>query len=388
MINKIRAELLFSKGQNQAKQGLWEKSIKSFDRALSCNPVYSGIYLHKALSLSKLKEYHSAQSAFTTAIEMQPRNPAYHLFMGIFQYDRKNYDEALVAFENTLKLSRESYLALCYRSLIFLVQGKSCDEASDNLRKYLIYANHDFKSRFLEFCENICFQNRTSGRSFDVFHELNSEISNKKSSNIIHSLSVALMSWYYDMLYLPMPLKKSAYKHYNKAIKAQLTDQFEEAIKEYRQALKIYPEFKDAEDKLIELYWNNKSYQSFLIFIKEIRVYREVTSLIANYRRPSNDAKSLENDIMKHSYFVFMIAYAYYQTGDYENAFELLLMLSKHTKNPLVFYYLGVFYIRRNMTDEAHSSFLLSLENLLDQEVLYDRLKVTIALLTKSKKYG
>ena len=57
MINKIRAEFLFSKGQKQAKHGLLEESINSFDKALSFSPSYSGIYLHKALSLSTLKKY-------------------------------------------------------------------------------------------------------------------------------------------------------------------------------------------------------------------------------------------------------------------------------------------------------------------------------------------
>ena len=385
MINKIRAEFLFSKGQKQAKHGLLEESINSFDKALSFSPSYSGIYLHKALSLSTLKKYSDAQQTLKKAIEMKPKNTAYHLFMGVIHYDHRNYEEAFNSFETTIELCPDNYLALCYKNLILLVQGKKIDEAGDLLRQYLKHANHDFQSKFLEFCETICFQNRKSDKSFDILHELNSEISEEPSSNILASFSLALMSFIYDLLYFSNPVKKSSYKHYNKAIRAQLTGQFDEAIKEYREALKIYAEFNDAADKLIELYWNKKSYHSFLIFIKELPVYGKISSLISTCRSASKEGKDIERDIMQHSPLIFMLAYAYYQIGDYDNSFELFAIISKYGhQNALVFYSLALCYIAKNDTDEARIAFKLSLEKLLDQRVLYNRLEQTLKLLGES----
>jgi tetratricopeptide (TPR) repeat protein len=386
MIHKIRAELLFSRGQNLAKQGLFEESVQSFNKALSFKPSYSGIYLHKALSLSKLNEYPAARDSIKTAIEMNPKNPAFYLFMGIVHYDHKNYDEAFIAFEDTLKLCPDNYLALCYKNLIFLIRGERLDEAGNILRQHVKHANHDFQSRVLEFCETVCFQNSKPGKAFDIFHDLDSQTSKRPSSDILASFSLALMPFIYDLLYFSNPVKKSAYKHYNKAVRAQLIGEFDEAIKEYREALDIYSEISEAVDKLIELYWDRKDYHASLKVIESLPVYDKISTIISNFRSAGKEGKDIERYAIQQSSLFFVLAYSDYQTGDYDSALEIFEMIAKDGhNNPLVFYYLALCYISKNDNAEARIAFQLSLKYLLDQRVLSNRLEKTIQLLDKSR---
>ena len=80
-----------------------------------------------------------------------------------------------------------------------------------------------------------------------------------------------------------------------------------------------------------------------------------------------------------------LLSLGYYQIGDYDNSFELFAILSKYGhQNALVFYSLALCYIAKNDTDEARIAFKLSLEKLLDQRVLYNRLEQTLKLLGES----
>lgn len=377
MINKIRTELLFSKGQKQAKQGLLEESINSFDKALSFNPSYSGIYLHKALSLSKLKKYSDAKQTLKKAIEMNPKNSAYHLFMGVIQYDHTNYDEAFNSFETTIEICPDNYLALCYKNLILLIQGKKLKEAGNILRRYLKYANHDFQCRFLEFCETFCYQNRKNSNPIDLLNE--GAVSRKSSTVQFEKIIITLRSIFYRMFY-PNLTKKSAKMKYMEAFKEELSGNIDGAIMGYKKTLDMYPEFVEVSDKLLSLYLDKKDYPSFIECFEQLFIYREVATLISKYKSGDNEG-DIKQKLMKHSPLIFGLAYAYYQIGDYDKSakiFDLLSMLEH--ENPYIFYYLGLCYIARNASDKARLSFKKSLEKL-DRKVLENRLNELLTLL-------
>ena len=385
MINKIKAEILFSKGDKQAKSGLLDESITSFNRAISFSPFYSGIYLHKALCLSKKKEYSEAIQTLNKAIEMKPNNSAFRLFIGIIYYDSKNYDEALNAFNKTLVLSSDNLLALSYKNLVLLIKGENTDEASEIIKNNIKNTNSDFQIRLLEFCETYCLQNKGTDKPVDILYDLyNVGIEGQSSVNYFNSFTLKLSTFCYSLLYWGDPIKKSAHIHYNNAARAQLSGQIDTAIEEYNKALKIDNQFNDAEDKLIELYWNKNDYYYFLKSFKHLPVYNEILSLINKLKASNKESGGAERGRTDKLHLIFMLAYAYFQTNEYDSAFEIFTLLSKHNQqNPLIFYYLALCYLLKDNPDEARISFQKSIEKL-DHKIIDIRYDKMVELLIEN----
>ena len=184
MIRTFKTEFLFTKGQKQAKIGDWEGSINLYDKALSLVPNYSGIYLHKALSLSKQKKYPEAIEVLDKAISLKPNNHAYYLFLGIIYYDFKKYDDALKSFEKTLEISPDNYLAVCFRCLTLLVKEENIDESLAILVDNIQNTNSEFQARFLVLCESFLFQNKQISMSLEeiTFYESYLKTKREKSN--------------------------------------------------------------------------------------------------------------------------------------------------------------------------------------------------------------
>ena len=124
MIKRFRTELLYFKGINQAKQGNIADSFNTFERALSIDPNYSGIYSQRALCFSKQKKYNLAIEDLKKELLLEPNNPAWYLFLGINYYDFKKFDDALRSFDQSLKISPNNLLTICFRNLVLLAKER------------------------------------------------------------------------------------------------------------------------------------------------------------------------------------------------------------------------------------------------------------------------
>lgn len=156
-IRIYKIERLFLGGQYYARQEDFDSAINSFDKAISVDPNYANIYLHKALALSDIGRYSESLKCISKSIKLNPKNFAYYLFAGRICYDHQNYNEALQYIEKSLEIESTNEFALGFKGLILLSLDKM-EEGIEILKSININSlNQGFQSRLLFFCESfIC----------------------------------------------------------------------------------------------------------------------------------------------------------------------------------------------------------------------------------------
>jgi len=80
--------------------------------------------------------YVLAEKEFITAIEGYPNNAPYHNYLGLAYFFQKKYNEALIEFDNGLKITTEYGDLHNNKGLAFLALGKS-DDALNEFKKAL-----------------------------------------------------------------------------------------------------------------------------------------------------------------------------------------------------------------------------------------------------------
>lgn len=169
LFNFFVVEYLFRKGQSYFGKNMIDPAISAYDKALKISPKNHGVYLHKALALSRLGRHEEATDTIKQAINLNPQNPVYPLFAGIINLDAERVIEAVKCFDDSLQLDKAYVFAQQYRTLA-LLKAKKITEATANVEKYGLSSDNGFKSRLLLILRRL--KNEIEGKEFQAIKEM------------------------------------------------------------------------------------------------------------------------------------------------------------------------------------------------------------------------
>ncbi len=365
MIKTLQTELLFVKGQKRAGSGAFQDSIDLYDKALASDPDCSGVYLHKAIALSKQKKYPEAIEVLQKAISLKPFNPAYYLYLGIISYDYNKFDVAANNFEKALDLSPDNILAACYNYLTLMKLNKGSDEACKKLSENVDNTNSDFKARLLVFCESFILENKENAINLEdsFFYEAYLKNQDKKSflTGMLQNFLYKLSWFYIHIFYCLSGNRKKAFLHcLDGGAKLKKGDS-EGSVIEFKKALDYLPGYDEAIYQIFEIYCYKKDYISFYEYIKEFDEFKELSDILDKGLDNGLDSGRIGNYL----HLISMLALFCYHTGDYGKATELFdLITSNYSDDYFHLYYMGLCYLAKNDDEQAFIYFQKSVEKI------------------------
>ena len=343
MINAIRADFLFSRGQKEASTGDWAKSIAYYDRALALNPKNSGIYLHKALSLSGQNNGPTAIDAIKAAIELHPENFANYLFQGVIYFDLGDYDNAASNFEMALDLAPDNSLLKCYAALTMLHKNENISGAFDILAANIQNSNSECKARFALFCEGFLLKHKEIARSFeDLYFEKMYAGGNRSRTHILSGLVDKLSILY---IHISGIFNKNTRQHnlHHFAARQKLNEgDPESAIKELTISLQFSHQFNEAFDDLISIFFYRKDYQSVFDSINRLEEFEDVKKWTFDLvHQPKENIQTL-TELKNHVQLALVIGLYYYYTEDYKKGHDVFSVIKDNFADDFhISYYLG-----------------------------------------------
>jgi predicted O-linked N-acetylglucosamine transferase (SPINDLY family) len=114
-INKYNKNVFYSCGIAYGRLEQHENAMQNYKKALSLDPGYRAANLQLAISQVKLSKFKNAFENFKILLVSEPENPEIHFQYGVALLLSKNYLEAIVYLENSVKLKidfPEAYLIL------------------------------------------------------------------------------------------------------------------------------------------------------------------------------------------------------------------------------------------------------------------------------------
>ncbi|MCP4352883.1 MAG: tetratricopeptide repeat protein [Desulfobacterales bacterium] len=357
MIKALQSELLFVKGQKRAGSGALQESIDLYDKAIASDPDCSGVYLHKAIALSKQKKYSQATEVLKKAISLKPFNPAYYLYMGIISYDYNKFDIAANNFEKALDLSPDNILASCYNYLALMKLNKGSDEIYKKLGENVDNTNSEFKARLLVFCESFILQDKENAVNLEDTFFYETYLKNKDGKTGIFQNFLYKLTWLYiHVFYSLSGNQKKAYLHCLDGEAKLKKGDSDGSVIEFKRALEYLPGYDEALYQLFEIYSYKKDYQSFYEYIKELDEFKELSDILDSGQT---------GQIGNYLYLVSMLALFYYHTGDYDKACELFdLITSGFSDDYFHLYYMGLCHLAKNDAEQAFVYFQKSVEKI------------------------
>jgi tetratricopeptide (TPR) repeat protein len=119
-INPNDAHSWMIRGVSYFKLGSYDAAILCYDKIITdINPEFDHAWCLKGYALNYLERYEEALIYFDEAIEMNSKDPDYHMGKGISLYGLERYDEAIICFDKAVH--QESV----YKDVVFFFKGES-----------------------------------------------------------------------------------------------------------------------------------------------------------------------------------------------------------------------------------------------------------------------
>jgi tetratricopeptide (TPR) repeat protein len=372
LLNTLKTDRLFLKAQKLAGKGRLDSTLEEFDKALALSPADSSILLRKALALSDNNQYEDAINTIEKAIEINASNAVYHMFMGRIHYDNGEFDKALEAFDRSISLDPDNGLPQCYKNLTLLNTGYD-EKAMELIIDEITNTNPEFQSRLLVLCESMLLD-----RGIRAEYGSNDKEKEKASPNLFswmlvnaaHNTRILLGK----LQYAVNRSKSEAYTHYIKGKMNLSLEKSSEAIVELKKALQIFPGLDEANEKLVEIYFESGDFKSALECLKATKEYREA-------RRPADSEGGTESPEAEErsgqlsNFTRLILGITYYKLDEYDNAIEHLEpVIGDDSLDFEPDYYLGLCYLAQEKTRQALSLFRSTVEKT-NLDFIRDRLE-------------
>ncbi len=340
MVKTIRTERLFTKAQRLANEGNFEEAVQVFDQALSLNPNYAGIHLHKALSLSDAGRHEDAVAAISKAIDLQPSSSVYYMFLGRIYYDARRFSDALQAFEQSVAKDERYEFARVFKGITLLAIGKTT-EAYELLQGRVNDTASSFQGRLLAVCES--FLNQHQNRPWFLLHDDNDEPVGPMP-NVMYTMGRFLIR-------LKHPIDASrrvACLYCLEGDRLRSLRQFEPAIEISKKALAALPDCDAAKEQLSDIYFDAGDYKSALQWLMETTEYKEGVG----------NAKADDKDAFLSQALHLRLGDIYRRLGEYDKATDHFARVAKPgLRDYQPFYYLGLCNIGLGNAGEARHWF-------------------------------
>lgn len=99
------------------------ESIPHFNEAIRLDPVNPKAYLFRGIAYLETRQLDLALADLLKSVEQAPRDANAHRILGIVQYKKGAYDDALLSLDRSLDLSRELDATFLYRGRVLVALG-------------------------------------------------------------------------------------------------------------------------------------------------------------------------------------------------------------------------------------------------------------------------
>ena len=123
----------------------WEKVIELYGRAVKLNPDYVEGHWYRGTAYFALDEFSACRDTFRRVVRLAPKNGAAHAFLGLCEYNLKEYDRALqnLAQARTLGMGDVPDLASAvrYHAAILMARTDQHEQALETLGEFAAEGN-------------------------------------------------------------------------------------------------------------------------------------------------------------------------------------------------------------------------------------------------------
>jgi tetratricopeptide (TPR) repeat protein len=123
---------LFAQAQAAARKGDHKTALADYDAAIALDPNAAKVYAYKTLSLIATRDFDAAQSAIDKAMEIAPKEYAYHEIAGQLKVTRGQIDAGKALYDQAAKLSPERAGAV-YTDLAAALAARKDDRLSPQI---------------------------------------------------------------------------------------------------------------------------------------------------------------------------------------------------------------------------------------------------------------
>lgn len=292
LAEKVRKELhaaAFNKiGEMFMKKGFLQDAQKSFEEAIRSDQNLTDAHRNLGTIFKKLGYVDRAIAQFTRALYLAPNNADYYLDLGLAYIEKDMYDEAFEELKKAININNdyaEAYFNLGLLILKEKVVGKETPDDQDiNATKFNFKSASILDSRFQEqtyydAC-NLLLENKYK-EALDSFNKFKVNMQKIDVHEFISDFE--LFSKFSDLRGTPITIdeyldrmnaKIEKYPIYadlrhalGKAYLIKMRSLFDAAVKQFKKALEINPEYEEAKRNL-ELLENET--RGFILFLRAI----------------------------------------------------------------------------------------------------------------------
>lgn len=233
-LNNKNSEVYIYKAVALMENSLYDEAFNSLEEAKKLDPENKLIFIKEALILSQKGDYETALSYINTALLSNKNNDSLYLEKGICLYKTKKISEALECFYEAVKINSNCKNAYYYIGKIESREFYKYKKALISLDKYISLEPLDYKGYLEKINAQIELRNYSDALSL-------SDLAIKVNKNI--------PELYYEkgLIYLLLGKWNEALKDFDEALK--LNNSFKEAIDKREYVLKMLSRIETHEEE-------------------------------------------------------------------------------------------------------------------------------------------
>lgn len=292
LAEKVRKELhavTFNKiGEIFLNKGFYQDAQKSFEEAINSDQNLTDAHRNLGKVFKNLGYVDRAIAQFTRALYLAPNNADYYLDLGLAYIEKDMYDEAFIELKKAININNdyaEAYFNLGLLILKEKVVGQETPDTQDvnaakfNFKSASILDNRFQDPSYYEAC-NLLLVNKYS-EALDGFMKFKANMQRIDVHEFISDFE--LFSKFSDLRGTPITIDEYLDKMNNKIEKypiyadlrnalgkaylIKMRSLFDAAVKQFKKALEINPEYDEAKRNL-ELLENET--RGFILFLRAI----------------------------------------------------------------------------------------------------------------------
>ncbi len=312
IITKIKSdnpEAHYELGNKLSDKGLYKKAISAFKEAIKLNPNYAEAYNNLGFTYDETNNKLDAIVEYKKAIKANPKYSDAFFNLGLAYKDIEEYDEAKEALENFIKFAKEEDtkdVEHAHKLIIEIDKINISSEKEKNRRERAYYTPNDIKKiKSPEKIKKIPKRKITS--RMPTFPDVQ---------------DYSIYEKYYSKKKEDQEREKNPEHHFNLGHECLNRRMYHEAIKHYKKAINLKPDYFDALHELGLAYHGDRWHK------KAINVFRKAIS-----KKPDN------------SLVHYHIGLTFSEMGKSKEAIkEFKFAIKLRPFNPLIYFSLGLEY--------------------------------------------
>ncbi len=303
----------------------------------------ASIYILGGLALAEKRTFKEAIDNVQKAINLQPQNPVYYIFLGRIYIDQEKYDKALEVLTTAIEMDKTNQLAYAYQALAYLGKGE-VEQGRFILEGKGVFSSPHFDARLLVWLESQLIKKEKSDGNSKLSptpkpNEKKIDNSQDKEKLLKEGWIKRFLLWWKAKRRISAGLKKMGYEEYDKA------------TKEFKQALALYPLIENIYSYLGEALFQNEEFQAATPYLSK-----------ASSQNPKNPS------------ILSLLGKTYYKLGNFNQSEKWLKKADELDHMiPEIYYYLGLNCLQKGKVEKARFQFMKAIEK--DFQLVTNRLK-------------